>query len=340
MESTQTDFAIGDLHPNTPHLFADLAELVLSIGYGGRTNLHKNDLFGMMDTGTLSFEELDDEIDAEQEAESTGKTSAEKPRRREEQLEDIFIQLSYRCAALNGFYPFSLDKDSLILTDRQLLTDKQKVYRFLLACSRLRSFPQKTGIRQKWAKAFTCLSKIAMEGLLPSHATVHIFDANSDDRKNYYSNDLRKALKILGKDLAALHINEEQCDKAGTSGDAGLDLVGTVCFDDGATTAFALLGQCGAQEKDWPQKTLEAHSMRYLSYFQMLFAYPSVMFTPVCYRTADGEWIDNQNATGILLLDRQRILKLLDLQDRWHEIVASPWFLDFEAAFNNVKAPD
>jgi hypothetical protein len=334
------DFVIGELHPNTPHLFADLAELVLTIGYNGRTKLHKNDLLNIIETGTVSPDELDLEDDAEEEADNTGQATAEKNSRREKQLEDVLTQLTYRSNALNSYYPFTVDGDELVLLDKELLTDKQRVYRFLLACSRLRSFDHSCGVRQKWAKAFTCLSKLAMEGLVPNHATVRIFDANSDDRKNYYSTALREALKILGKDLAVLRIHDDECDKAGTSGDAGLDLVAIVNFDDGAATSFALLGQCGAQETAWPQKTLQAHSINYQNFFQIQFNYPGVMFTPVCYRTADGEWMDNQSANGILLIDRERILKLLDLQNRWQEIVVFQWFLDFEAGFNSVKVPD
>ncbi|MFU8789370.1 MAG: hypothetical protein ACNA7G_10090 [Methylobacter sp.] len=333
------DFTIGELHPNTPHLFADLAELVLTIGYNGRTKLHKNDLLNIIETGTISPDELDIEAEAEEEADSMGQTSAEKNGRHENQLEDVLTQLAYRSNALNDYYPFTVDGDELVLLDKESLTDKQRVYRFLLACSRLRSFNQSGGIRQKWAKAFTCLSKLAMEGLVPNHATVRIFDANSEDRKSHYSTDLRNALKILGKDLAVLRIHDHECDKAGTSGDAGLDLVAVVNFDDGAATSFALLGQCGAQESKWPQKTLEAHAIRYRNYFQMQFDYPGIMFTPVCYRTADGEWADNQSANGILLIDRERILKLLDLQNRWQEVVVLQWFLDFEARFDSVKAP-
>ena len=334
------DFTIGELHPNTPHLFADLAELVLTTGYNGRAKLHKNDLFNILESGVVSPDELDQEDDAEEEADNTGQTTAEKNSRREEQLENVLTQLTYRSGVLKDYYPFNIDGDELVLLDKVSLTDKQRVYRFLLACSRLRSFDHKSGIRQKWAKAFTCLSKLAMEGLVPNHAIVRIFDANSEDRKSHYSTDLRNALKILGKDLAVLRIHDDECDKAGTPGDAGLDLVAVVGFDDGAATSFALLGQCGAQETGWPQKTLEAHAMKYRNYFQMQFDYPGVMFTPVCYRTADGEWADNQSANGVLLIDRERILKLLDLQNRWQEIAVSQWFLDFESGFNSVKAPD
>jgi len=334
------DFNIGELHRNTPHLFADLVELILTTDYNGRTSLHKTDLINLLENGNISVDEIDQEDDAEEEANSTHQSSAEKMSRSDKQLEDVFTHLTYRSDVLNSYYPFSMDGNKVIL-DKNTLTEKQRVYRFLLACSRLRSF-EDNGIRQEWAKAFTNLSKVAMCGLVPKNAIVHIFDANSDDRRNHYSTDLREALKILGKNLAVLNINEKECNNAGASGDAGLDIVAIVNFDDGAATSLAMFGQCGAQETEWPKKTLEAHWFNYANFFHMIkFDYPNIMFTPVCYRTAGGgEWADNKSANGVLLIDRERILKLLDAQNSWNQIVQSAWFLKFETKFSTVRTYD
>ncbi|MDD5272790.1 MAG: hypothetical protein PHU14_08745 [Methylovulum sp.] len=331
------DFITGDLAPNTPHLFADLAELLLITGYIGRSTLHKNHLADLLADDAIDFDDLDIEDDAKADAEQKGQSSSEKNQRQEKQLEDVFKHLSYRAHALNPYYPFVVANNTLSLSEPTALSPRQRVYRLLLACSRLRSFEGAKGIRQHWAKAFTQLSQYALAGLAPKQADVRIFDANSEDRSGYYGTDLRKALNKLGQDLAVLTINGEECQNAGSSGDAGLDLVAVVNFDDGAATSYALLGQCGAQETGWPQKTLAAHSFRLRNYFQMLFDYPSVMFTPVCYRTATGEWTDNQAATGILLLDRGRILSLLDAQDCWQAIIEEPWFLAFENGFLGVS---
>lgn len=322
-------FKIGEIHKNTPYLFADLAELILLVGYNGRKSLHKNDLEAVINTNIISPEEIDDDFDEYF-------TGAEKNERLERQLEDTLTHIDFRSGALESYYPFSVAGESFKVKTN--LTSKQRVYKFLLACSRLRSF-HSPGIAQRFAKYFTELSKIAMKGLLPSDAEVRIFDANSDDRSTYYTHNLSEALKRLGKELA-VGVNEGECNKAGISGDAGLDLVAFINFDDGAKTSYAMLGQCGAQETGWPKKTLEAHSMRYRSYYQILFDYPGVMFTPVCYRTSDGEWWDNQSATGILLIDRVRILKLIETQNRWDEIVTSSWFIDFEEIISTVAAPE
>jgi hypothetical protein len=323
-------FETGNLHPNTPHLFADLAELLLLSKSIGRDSLHKNDLEALITNGVVSADEIDDEDASENTARLTHQSTAERSSRIENQLEDVMIQLEYRSRSLADYYPFSLSGEALSFTEP--LSDRARVYRMLLSCSRLRSF-KKTGIPQRWAKHFSKLSKIALTSLVPSHASVRIFDANSDDRKEYYSTDLREALKILGKDLGVLTVHENECHKAGPSGDAGLDLVAIIDFEDDAAVNYALLAQCGAQETGWPNKTLEAHSLKYRHCFHMQFDYPGIMFTPVFYRDSQGAWLDNQSTNGILLIDRLRMLKLIALQDQWASIVSAPWFTEFETEF-------
>ncbi|MDD2894192.1 MAG: hypothetical protein PHF20_09730 [Halothiobacillaceae bacterium] len=328
-------FDVGEIHPNTPHLFADLAELSLLVGDVGRTHLHKNDLEYLLNKESITTEEIDDEANAEQEADDTDLSTAERTDRLERQLEDVFTQLGYRASAFSDYYPFYVNGEQLILKDT--FTERHRVYRLLLACSRLRSFGR-GGLPQRWAKHFAKLSKIALEALVPIRAETRIFDANSDDRRNYYSTDLRHALRKMGQDLGVLFINEDECNNAGSSGDAGFDLISTIKFEDGAATNFALLGQCGAQEKGWPSKTLEAHAINLRHYFQIQFDYPSTMFTPVCYRTATGEWVDNRCANGILLADRGRILNLIEVQNQWTALVQLPWFNEFEQEFAAVTS--
>lgn len=327
------NFEIGELHPNTPHLFADLAELLLLADYNGRTRLHVNDLESLLTTGAVNADELDEEEDADQ----AERSSADRHSRHDRQIEDVMTHLAYRAAAFGPAYPFTVQGETLVLEAAP--AGLQRIYRMLLVCSRLRSFDG-IGVRQRWAKAFAELGKVALEGLVPSYALTRIFDANSRDRQAYYGTDLRAALRILGPDLGVLSINESECDKAGPSGDAGFDLIASLNFQDGAATAYALLGQCGAQEIGWPKKTLEAHSLNFRSFFQVQFDYPGVMFTPVCYRTATGEWVDNKSVNGILLADRGRILQLIDLQKSLAHVISEPWFVAFETELIEYSSPD
>lgn len=320
-------FEVGEIHPNTPHLFSDLAELLLLTNQIGRSFIHKSDLESLLSHGAISTDEIDEEADAEEEADKTGKSSAERLSRNEKQLDDLFSQLSYREKTLTEYYPFSISGEELHKNDH--ISEKTKIYRFLVACSRLRSFPG-PGISQKWAKFFTDLCKIALGGLLPIDAEIRIFDANSNDRRTYYSPDLRQALKKLGDDLKVRVIHEE-CDRQSPSGDHGIDLVAIVRFDDGAQSNFAILGQCASQETGWPTKTLESHPISLRDIYSIQMDIPSVLFTPIAYREATGELVNNRWANGILLLDRGRILYLIGKQNKWQEIVTKPWFIEFES---------
>ena len=234
-------------------------------------------------------------------------------------------------------YPFQVTGEEISINDE--ISEKQSVYQFLVACSRLRSF-NRSGIPQKWAKHFTELCKIALQGLVPNHAEVRIFDANSDDRRTYYSTNLREALKKLGEDLGVLWINQDECNRENPSGDKGIDLVATVKFSDGSTTNFAILGQCGAQESEWPSKRLEASPIQLRNFFQFQFDYPNTMFIPLCYRNSDGGWGNNFNANAVLLIDRLRILYLIEKQNNWNEVVNSEWFKSFKDEFNEFMKRD
>ncbi len=325
------NFNIGELHPNSPHLFADLVELLLLTDYFGKMYLHKSDLAELLNKEVISHEE----IDCEEELIENKQSSSEYNGRSEEQIDEVMAQLEYREKSLSSFYPFIKDGEEFRLSPQ--LDEKCRIYRFLLACSRLRSFESKR-VSQKWAKCFTNLSKLAMMGLLPKYAKVRIFDANSEDRRTYYGTNLRDALKKLGNDLRVTGINNENIEKISTSGDGGVDLVGGIDFDDGAVTSFAILGQCGAREKDWPKKTLESHAMNIGNFFHMQYHFPSAMFTPILFRTISGEWVDAKCANGVFIADRSRILKLLEMQNKCNSLVDEPWFLDFESELQEIAS--
>lgn len=324
-----TTFDVGDMHPNTPHLLADLVELLTLIGYTGRDSFHSSDLSSLLNLSNTSADEVDHEISI-----SSKTPDAVLNDRIEEQLENVWTQLSHRSASLKDIYPFKIEGDEIFLLPK--LTSKHRVYVFSLCCSRLRSFIKLKGAAQRWAKGFAIICKYAMKSLLPNHGVVRIFDANSDDRKEYYTTDLRKALRIMGRDLGVKRIDEDEIDKGSSSGDAGFDLVATVSFEDSLNCNFAILGQCGAQEEGWPKKTLEAHSINLSPYFHTTFSYPSVMFTPVFYRDSTGQWVTSRPTSGVVLLDRMRILFLIDKLNCWDEIVTLPWFINFENDFKGV----
>ncbi|WP_312466386.1 hypothetical protein [Atlantibacter hermannii] len=328
-----TTFEVGDMHPNTPHLLADLVELLCLINYTGRSSFHQTDLGSLLNVSNTSV----DEVDHERSEARRIRSDAVLGDRTEAQLENVWIQLSYRNASMADMYPFNVEGDTISLKDE--ITNKHRVYIFALCCSRLRSFIGIQGAAQRWAKGFAVVCKYATKGLLPAHGVVRIFDANSEDRRAYYGTDLRRALRVMGADLGVKRIDEEECDRVGSSGDAGFDIIATVNFEDSLSCNFGILGQCGAQEEGWPKKTLEAHSLNLTPYFHTTFSYPSVMFTPVFYRDSNGQWVTARPTSGVVLLDRLRTLFLINKANLWDTIVSFQWFTEFETEFRDV-VPD
>lgn len=322
-----TVFEAGEVQIRTPHLAADLLELLISIDYFGKQRVSKNDALSAFVNFECSPEELD-EIVAEEDDDNIVTNKNERNSKLERQIEDIWSQLSYRDKAFDFFYPFNVENEQISINSS--LKNEQKYYLFLLACSRLRSFKAK-GICQKWAKLFTEIAKNCLINLLPESAIVKIFDANSDDRKSYYSTDLRQAVRKLCADLGA-RIHEDECQRLSSSGDAGIDLVGIVPFNDNLYSNFAILGQCACQEKNWPSKTIEAHQLN-IQHLISQFHSINAVFIPISYRDSDGAWVNNKHTNLCLLVDRLRILKTLSQKFNWDNSLIS----EFESDFNKFK---
>lgn len=299
-------FEIGVLHKSRPHLLADLAELLLVVQYDNLEQLSQAKLELIAKEMPLSADddELDDD-DNNPEPHAIDKHDAV-----DRFIEDCWQQLEYRQAVFGEFYPFKIEGTQLKWREGPR-TERQCVYAFLLICSRLRSFKIK-GYPQGAARAFTRICREALEAVSGRTASVRVFDWNSDDRRNHFGSDLRKAMKKLAGDLGAHFINEVEINKLSSSGDYGLDLVSTHHFSDGACGSYNIFGQCGAQEREWPSKTLEAHPIKFQGLFTLLNQPDNLMFIPISFRDANGSWVAGHRTSGCLLIDRLRILQLID----------------------------
>lgn len=322
-----TTFSIGQTHKRHSWLGADLVELLTYLDYSGRNHIHKNDIINVNERSPSSMDEVDGDLQRDQSL-----SQAQRVDWSEQVCEDIWSQLEYRQGHLRCAYPFVVEGDTIYLKPEQ--EELHYVYKLLLATSRLRSFPKQSGFRQKWAKSFAEVSRFAFSAMLPDYATCKVFDANSDDRKNYYGTNLRDAIKVLARDIKAELRNEEEIE---TSGDLGIDLVGHIPFSDDAESIPVWLGQCGAQEEYWPDKKLEAHPLNHRAHLSSLNDWQCAMFTPICYRSASGEWIKKRDASGNILIDRIRIMELVQRKDYKNDLCTSHWITSFIQDFEGIK---
>jgi hypothetical protein len=308
-------FTIGTLEVNAPHLLADIVELLAISRWDGRAAYSMADLESLLVADTTQS--------------PPGTLNAD--------LREAWRHLAYRKGRFDGAYPFLINPKNNALRLKPRLTQEARIYRFLLACSRLKSFDNK--LRQSWATGFTLVSREALAALLPFGASVRIFDANSDDRRKYYGTNLHRALEKLSVDLAANMINGEEIAKLSTSGDRGIDLVACVNFNDSASGCHAVLGQCAARQTEWPTKTFEAHPDRLRGVFSLLVDPSNVVFIPLLYRDTNGMWISNSEVSGCLAIDRWRIVHLLRESGRVSTVANQTWFKTFEMKFEAAAVP-
>lgn len=295
-------FKIGEISKTNSYLFADVIEILVAINYFGKEAVSKNDIEDTITRNVTSAEELDDEDHLDDEDGSS------KHNRYEQYIDDAWFMLEHRSCVFNYSYPFIVKDEALQL--RNKLSSSQYIYLFILFCSRLKSFTTK-GIHQKWAKYFTKLCKYATYGLAPRNSMIRVFDANSEDRRNYYTTNLKESLEILGNEMG-VRVFKEQLETESTSGDLGIDIIAIYQFEESVKTGnFVIFGQCGAQGENWHTKTFECHPDRFRQVFPTFSPIISIVYTPADFRSADGEWYSQNKAIGGTILDRRRIMKLL-----------------------------
>lgn len=329
-------FKVGPTHRTSPHLLADLMELVLLTKFNQTDYWAKASLADAISREEIHPEEQDqirkessvDEQEAEGMAAINDKQSV--------WVEDVWKQLEYRKATFGDSYPFEIDGNTIELSEH--FAPPARIYSLLVACSRLRSF--EGSIRVEWAKYFATVCADALRALVRDEMEVRIFDANSIDRHGYYGTDLREALIKLGLDLHPHKVDEDECRRQSSSGDFGIDLVAHYPIRDNAAGTMVILGQCGAQETEWPSKKLEGHPVTLTTIYSLVAQPMHSLFIPLCFRDSTGRWGNNSKVAGCLLFDRSRILQLLIKANKVDGILAAPWFEKFEADFSVSAVED
>ncbi len=282
--------------------FADVVELLLSCGL--YSEISRADLESLLVESLLNGEEA---------AGAEFITDAELNTREQGYVEDCFDHLYYRQDVFKENYPFTV-KDELISLKKTKQSSWQKLYLFLLACSQLGSFENSKGVRNSCARIFTSVSAQALREMLSPKAQVWVFDANSDDRKNFFGTNFRKAFLKLGQDVLREKVHEDVLSQEDTSGDGGVDLVGVYPFSDGARSVLAVLGQCAAEQDRWMGKTLQASPPKLQNLISFSHPPANLVFIPLLFRQINGAWAKERAVSSCLLIDRLRLFTCLQSQ--------------------------
>lgn len=303
-------FSLGRVVATRSHLLADTIEI--AIAFGEYEQISVTDTIGIIlnaakdETELLNLDEPD--LDDNDVADDLGEP--EISQKQQTKAENAFRQMEFRAASLKDFYPFIIDGEVVSL--KRDLSEPNKLYLLLLACSRTRSFKGKKGAVQALADCFEEISAVCLRNMISPFGEVFMFGPNSDDRKNVFGSKLEEAIPALC-DKMGMSIAPNWKPPKGSSGDAKIDIIGVYGFGDTANGIDVIIGQCASieDEKNWQKKRQEADFETKRGTFHFIVKPTAALFIPVFYRSPDGNWIDEDMVSGVIAIDRYRILNTI-----------------------------
>lgn len=285
---------------NTDYLQADYIELLCLvneeriISTGDIQTRYTSDC----DFDSVSREDWRENLEIElDEAEMSDKLS--------NRIEELLRHLSFRQLAFGELYPFSVSDDLSRIQLRSGLDEHHRLYVYLLMASCLRHYDKSN--QTQIAYSFENISAEALKEYVGDHADVHIFSNRSAGR---YAGQFREKIKKLSIDLHERLANADELLSTTHSGDGGLDIVGWFETNDNTPGKLLVFGQCACTEK-WDEKLHSSGYKKWKSFIDLSIEPVNAIFIPYFFRDSGGKWYEKHRIQMSLLVDRLRIMKLL-----------------------------
>ena len=217
-----------------------------------------------------------------------------------------FVHLRYRAHQFGDAYPFEIGNGEDVVTLKTNLSSKQQLYLALLMSSNLRYFGKQ---QSDLTASFEIICHELFKALSPRTAEVRLFGANKLN-EGEFSGKLWLKIQKLAERLHERVSIEEKDFAPKDSGDHGLDLFSYVpCGDTSPGTAL-MFGQC-ACTTEWVHKQDDSAEGAWRNVMTLMSRPMNVIFIPFCRRNSDGTWHRPQDQRGHVMMDRQRLLFLL-----------------------------
>lgn len=240
----------------------------------------------------------------------------------EDAMIDTFSQLQWRASAFGDYYPFTLRSSGRVLHAEENLTEKQKIYAFLLLCANL---PFISDGLQSLTDSFERASKIVLERIWPAAGTVKAFGKNETD----FIGTKWERLNLLGMKIGGdPHLLQEQFRPRDT-GDGGIDLVAWHELDTHENRHIpSALAQCACSRTEWSSKQSSISAGRLGRHLRPTHPWMEMIFIPHCFRNNAGKWAYDFDIGEPIVMDRLRLTLNLNEGDIQH--IAFPQvFQDF-----------
>lgn len=230
---------------NLTYLYADYVELISL--FSNQNYVSPSDILDRFkDEGIINQKEYD-------------RDQSEANDGNERLVDGIFRILKERLQLFGDDYPFLIHhNDHIILKEEKTISDRNKIYIYLLLSSSLDIF---SSFQPELTKEFEVLCAEALRNFLPTHALVKSFGKASD-----YSGTAVQKITALASDMK-IPVDPDTLGEISTRGtqEKGLDVVGWIPFTDSVANFLSIFVQC-ACGKDWHQKLGE--TSRYNNFFR------------------------------------------------------------------------
>ncbi len=275
---------------NLIYLYADYVELVSL--FSNQNYVSPSDILDRLKDEGIIQQEEDDQNQSEANDEY------------ERFIDSIFRLINQRAQLFGDDYPFLVNNnDHLILKEEPMITERNKIYIYLLISSSLNIFSL---FQSELTTEFESLCTEVLRNFLPQHAIVKSFGKNSD-----YAGTAVEKISALAADMS-VPIDHDGFDEISTRGtqEKGLDLVGWIPFSDTVANFLSVFVQC-ACGKDWHKKLTETR--RYNNYFKFHRLKPiHSLFVPYNLVSFNRNTLyRNDEFDNGLIFERKRILNYI-----------------------------
>lgn len=230
---------------------------------------------------------------------------------------DVFSHLTFRSIAFGADYPFTLMSGKVSrLCRREAMTDRHRLYIFLLLSSLLRYIPR--GRQHVLTESFERLVAEVLREWLPDDAEVHLFGTTAGPGSRY-TGPMWQKINQLALDLGERVLVDESDFSPHDSGDLGLDVVAWLPLGDSRAGLPVWFAQATCQSK-WKGKQHES-GINWDHYLNQSAPRGNLLFVPQCFRDATGQWYDAKWSIAAVIIDRQRTLYLLRGMDQLPAVV-------------------
>ncbi len=283
--------------PKTPkyleHIYADFIELNALFLKEEITISDISDL--LIDVKDSNLHNTEDSNNKE-----IGSEAAEESDKISDKIKALFELCAFRSRFYNSSdYPFEIATNQIRLKSE--ITDKQKIYLFLLLSSNLSYFED---FEYVLTKEFEMLCLYCMKAYLNKNAVIHSFGKNSHYRGNAETKIRELSLEI------GVNLNEDNVTAISKNNvqERGCDIVAWLPFKDHYANFLIFLCQC-ACGKDWEHKQAETPLFKNYFYFNVDPIHS--MFVPYSLTNSNGNFFLRDRISNNLFFERNRIIELL-----------------------------